>query len=188
MFVRTISSKAPNILYPNVVWWCMIMSLNIVQKDWLVYLQGQGPQRDRTGVGVLPRRATDLVLFVFDWWKLFRPSVRPFVYLFVPFVRPSVHSFIRSFVHSYPRGLTFMWWGCCGLCQKLKATEPAHSFLCLYCVYFCPCDPFNCISFHKFSRQLSVLSLCSSGPISCLIGPFSYISLYESLLQPWYNP
>ena len=22
----------------------------------------------------------------------------------------------------------------------------------------------------------------------CLIGPFNYISLYESLLQPWYNP
>ena len=29
--------------------------------------------------------------------------------------------------------------------------------------------PFNCISFHKFSRLLSVFSLCSSGLISALL-------------------
>ena len=29
---------------------------------------------------------------------------------------------------------------------------------------FCLYDPFNCISFHKSSWQLSVFSLCSSGP------------------------
>ena len=39
----------------------------------------------------------------------------------------------------------------------------------LVSVFFCLYDPFNCISFHKFSRQLSVSSLCSSGLISALL-------------------
>ena len=68
-----------------------------------------------------------------------------------------------------PRGLTFTWWGCYSLCQRHKATEHAHSFLFCSCVYFCLYGPFNCISFHKFSRQLSVFSLCSSGLISALL-------------------
>ena len=37
------------------------------------------------------------------------------------------------------------------------------------CVYFCLYGPLNCISFHKFSRQLSAFSLCSSGLISALL-------------------
>ena len=68
-----------------------------------------------------------------------------------------------------PRGLTFTWWGCCGLCVRHKPTELAHSFLFCSCVCFCLYDPFNCISFHKFSRQLSAFSLCSSGFISALM-------------------
>ena len=36
-------------------------------------------------------------------------------------------------------------------------------------VYFCLCGSFNCISSHKFSRQLSAFSLCSSGLISALL-------------------
>ena len=66
-----------------------------------------------------------------------------------------------------PRGLTFSWWGCYGLCLGLKPTEVAHSFLFCSCIYFCLYGPFNCISFHKFSRQLSVFWLCSSGLV-CL--------------------
>ena len=31
------------------------------------------------------------------------------------------------------------------------------------------CGPFNCISFHQFSRQLSAFSLCSFGLISALL-------------------
>ena len=50
-----------------------------------------------------------------------------------------------------------------------KPIELAHSFLLCSCVYFCLCGTFNCISFHKFSRQLSVFSLCSSGLISALL-------------------
>ena len=43
-----------------------------------------------------------------------------------------------------------------------KPTELAHSFLLCSCVYSCLRGPFNCISFHKFSRQLSAYSLCCS--------------------------
>ena len=34
---------------------------------------------------------------------------------------------------------------------------------------FCLYGPFNCISFHKFSRRLFAFSLCSSGVISALL-------------------
>ena len=47
-----------------------------------------------------------------------------------------------------------------------KLTELAHSFSFCSCVSFCLYGPFNCVSFHKFSQQLSVFSLCSSGLIS----------------------
>ena len=50
-----------------------------------------------------------------------------------------------------------------------KSTELAHSFLFCSCVYFCLYGPFNCISFHQFSRQLSFFWLCSSGLISALL-------------------
>ena len=46
---------------------------------------------------------------------------------------------------------------------KDKSTELAHSFLFCSCVYLCLYGPFNRISVHKFSRQLSAFSLCSSG-------------------------
>ena len=50
--------------------------------------------------------------------------------------------------------LTFMWWGCYGLCHRHKLTKLAHSFLFCSCVCFCLYGPFNSISLHKFSRQL----------------------------------
>ena len=65
-----------------------------------------------------------------------------------------------------PRELTFTWWGCCGLYFLHKPTELAHSFLFCSCVYFCLYGPFNGISFHKFSRQLSTFFLHSSTLIS----------------------
>ena len=57
-----------------------------------------------------------------------------------------------------------------------KLTEVAQSFWFCSRVYFCLYDLFNCISFHKFSRQVSVFSLCSSGLISALlILPTTYL-------------
>ena len=55
--------------------------------------------------------------------------------------------------------------------------ELALSFLFCTCVNFCLYGPFNCISFHKFSRQLSVFSLCSFGLISALL-VLSIINLF----------
>ena len=73
------------------------------------------------------------------------------------------------FCTDVPRRLTFTWWGCCSSCFQHKPAQLAHSFL------FCSCDcfhlygPFNRISFHKFSQQLSAFSPCSSGLISALL-------------------
>ena len=68
----------------------------------------------------------------------------------------------------------------------ITETNRACSLLFLFysCVYFCLYGPFNCNSFHTFSRQLSAFSFCSSGLISALLvlSPI-YLSLYESLLQ-----
>ena len=68
-----------------------------------------------------------------------------------------------------PSGLTFTGWRHCDLCQRHEPTELVHSFLVCSCVYFCLDGPFNCISFHKFSCQLSAFSLCSSGLNSAVL-------------------
>ena len=77
--------------------------------------------------------------------------------------------FTPSPIKSCPHGLTFTWWGCYSLCQRHKPTELAHSFSFCSFVCFCLYGPFNCISFHKFSIQLSALSLSSSGLNSALL-------------------
>ena len=54
----------------------------------------------------------------------------------------------------------------------------ALSFLFSSCVCFCLYGPFNCISYHTFSRQLSAFSLCSSGLISALLVLSTIIHLF----------
>ena len=76
---------------------------------------------------------------------------------------------VRFLLMTGPRGLTFTWWGCCSLCLWPKPNERAHSFLVCSCVCLCLYGPFNCISFYKFSRQLSAFSLGSSGLIPALL-------------------
>ena len=95
-----------------------------------------------------------------------------------------IEQFWRKNVHTplclsqpCPHGLTFTWWGCCGLCLSHKPTELVYSFLFCSCVCFCLYGPFNCIPFHKFSRQLFAFSLFSSGFISAFQ---LYISLRET--------
>ena len=78
------------------------------------------------------------------------------------------HMTISSHIRC-PHGLTLTWQGRCDLCLCHKPTELAHSFLFCSCVCFCLYGPFNCILFHKFSRQLSVFSLCSCGLSSALL-------------------
>ena len=50
-----------------------------------------------------------------------------------------------------------------------KPTELAHCFLFCSWARFCLYGPFKGISFHKFSRQLFALSLCSSSLMSALL-------------------
>ena len=49
--------------------------------------------------------------------------------------------------------------------------QPSSPTPFLFCSYVCFClyGPFNCISFHNFSRHLSAFSLCSSGLMSALL-------------------
>ena len=83
-----------------------------------------------------------------------------------------------------PRGLTFRWWGCCRSCLWYKPTELAHFFFIFHsCVCVCLYGPFNCISFHKFSRQFTLrfLSLFFRSCF-CLIGLFQlYLFMKVSL-------
>ena len=78
-------------------------------------------------------------------------------------------SVLLGFLIGWPRGLTFTLWGCCSLYFWHKPAELAHSFWFCSCVYFCLYGLFNCISYHKVSRQLSAFSLCSFGLISALL-------------------
>ena len=88
--------------------------------------------------------------------------------LTTPLFRHSVGSYPETSSHATccllsdsHRGLTFTWWGCCGLYS-----------------------PFNCISFNKFSRQLSAFSLCSSGLISAL----SVLSTIHLFMKVSFSP
>ena len=65
-----------------------------------------------------------------------------------------------------------------------KPTALAHSFLFCSCVYFCLYGPFNCISFHKFSWQLSTFSLC----FSCLILALLVLSTIYFLIKVSISP
>ena len=68
-----------------------------------------------------------------------------------------------------PCRLTFTWWGCFRWHFWYKWTELAHFFVFCSCVCFCLYGRFNCISFHKFFRQLSAFSPCSSSLHSALL-------------------
>ena len=57
-------------------------------------------------------------------------------------------------------------------------------FLFCSCVYFCLYGLFNCISFHKFSRQLSAFSLCSS----CLICTLLVLSTTYLFMKVSFSP
>ena len=70
--------------------------------------------------------------------------------LHVPAGSPSRGGDVTVYVRHKPKGL-------------------AHSLLFCSCVYSWLYGRFNCISFHKFSRQLSVSSLCSCGLSSVLL-------------------
>ena len=61
---------------------------------------------------------------------------------------------------------------------------PFYSVLVCFCLY----GPFNCISFHEFTRQLFAFSLWSSGLISALFVLSTVYLFMKNLSQSWYNP
>ena len=63
-----------------------------------------------------------------------------------------------------PRGLTFSWWGCHGLCQRHKSTELANSFL------FCSCV---CLSLMAFSIVFQSINSSDNSPFSHSVLPVS---------------
>ena len=116
--------------------------------------------------------------------------IRSLLYVMVDFCSALFDFCLFDFCSVYrsPHWLTFTWLGCYDFCQRHKPTELAQSFFFCSCFCFCLCGPFNCISFHKFSRQLSRFLTLFFRSYLRLLGPFNYISLYESLLQHWYDP
>ena len=83
----------------------------------------------------------------------------------------------------YPSGLTFTWWGRCGLCFWNKPTELAHSFLFCYVYFFsfvmALSTVFHFINFPvNFPLSHSVLQV-----LFCLCWSFQlYISIWKSPL------
>ena len=76
-----------------------------------------------------------------------------------------------------------------GLCWH-KPTKLAHSFLkILFLCLFLSLRPFQLYFIPAILlTTLRFFSLFFRSYFFCLIGPYSYISLHESLLQSWYNP
>ena len=99
----------------------------------------------------------------------------------------SVFSTVFHSINSPDNRLIFTWWGCCGLCLFFCTNRAYPLLFICSCVYFCLYGPFNCISFRKFSPKLCAFTLFFRSYFY-LTGPFNYMSLYESLLQPWHRP
>ena len=115
-------------------------------------------------------------------WLYIRPPVRAAVLNFIICINNfkvlrMFHSTFGLLDWTCPHGLIFTWRGCRGLCLWPKPTALAHSF------WFC-----SCVRFCLFSRQLPLPSHSLLWISFCLIGPFNYTPLPESLPQPWYNP
>ena len=81
-----------------------------------------------------------------------------------------------------PHGLTFTWWGCCGLCFWCKPTELAQSFLFCSCVFV---SVFMALStvFHSINSPDN--SLLSHSVLPVLFLPYWSFQLYISL---WKSP
>ena len=103
-------------------------------------------------------------------WKMGAVQISSFIIIIIILVSPRAHLYVV------------------GMLWFVKDIKLAHSFLFSSGAHFSLYVPFNCISFHKFSRELSAFSLCSSGFNSAALVLSTILSLYESLPQPWYNP
>ena len=63
MFVQMMSSKPPNILFPNLVLWCIIMSWSVTQKDWLAIF------KVRVTARALMTKVWQFLLYLLNCWS-----------------------------------------------------------------------------------------------------------------------
>ena len=63
MFFQMISSKPPNILFPNLVLWCIIMSWSVTQKDWLAIF------KVRVTARALMTKVWQFLLYLLNCWS-----------------------------------------------------------------------------------------------------------------------
>ena len=150
---QRIFKMSVNILLPNWVWWCSIMSQSVMWNFLLLLLLSS---RSRSQWGSCDSNVVLSTIFS----ELLIPWQPNLVWWYI--------IISQSVLWKVP-GLTFSWWGCYGLCHRHELTKLAHSFLFCSCVCFCLYGPFNNVSFHKFSWQLFTFSLCSSGLNSALL-------------------
>ena len=105
-----------------------------------------------------------LICFVNIFENVVKRMISPKV-LFIIIIR-SLH---LVYAYVVPAGSPFRGGDVTVYVTDVNQPSLAPPFLFCSGVCFCLYSPFNCISFHKFSRQLSAFSLCSSGLISALV-------------------
>ena len=136
-----VSSNKKSGLLISCVFWILLIIDSLIRS-----FTDRSNQRLINGAG-MPEFVADLIIIV-SLPGLFRRNFTSYV---VPAGTPSRGGDVMVYV------------------TDTKLTKLAHSFLFCSCVCFCLYGPFNSISFHKFSRQLFVFSLCSSGLHSALM-------------------
>ena len=82
------------------------------------------------------------------------------------------------------RGLTFSWRRCNGLCLRYKPTELAHFFFYSVLVSVSAVMAISTVFHSKILQTILRFLILFFWSYLCLIGPFNYISLCESLRQP----
>ena len=74
MFVQ-ISSESLNLVLPILVWWCIIMSQIVFQKDWFAIFKVKATVKDHITIIWLSNLASDLLILVqlnLVWWDTIR--------------------------------------------------------------------------------------------------------------------
>ena len=141
--------------------------------------------RGRNHCYALDAGSTDRSVLSHLWHASRSPLPIPREVLFVNVTERSVHLSSTKILCRL-----FLFFSSLSVCLSVSPSSLSHisrSFWPLErsCVCFCLNDPFNCISFHKYSRQLFAFSFSSSGLIFLPYWPLQLsISLYESLPQP----
>ena len=77
VFVQMISSKPPNIFEPNLVLWCVILSLSVMEKDRFACFQGHGHSNGSYDQNVIVSTMSSELLILLEvllpnlvWWYI----------------------------------------------------------------------------------------------------------------------